>query len=48
MFMYAIACAFYVGSSPCRRIFYWALLTSLWDPHLGTGYIQGDGAPTRP
>ena len=46
--MYVIACAFRRGVALVRKIFYWALLTPLWDPLSGTGGVQGDGAPMRP
>ena len=46
-FMYAIACAFRRGVALVGEFFYWALLTSSWDPLLGTGGVQGEDAPTR-
>ena len=47
---------FYVRHFMCIRrgvaligeIFYWPLLTPLWDPLSGTGGVQGDDAPMRP
>ena len=46
-FMYAISCAFRREVAFVGEIFYWALLTMLWDPLSDTGGVQGDGAPTR-
>ena len=46
--MAAIHVHFRWGVALIGEIFYWALLTSLWDPLLGTGGVQGDGTPTRP
>ena len=39
--MYAIACAFRQGVAIVGEFFYWALLTPLWDPLLGTGGCTG-------
>ena len=37
--MYAIACAFRRGVALVGKIFYWELLTPLWDPLLGIGGV---------
>ena len=44
-FLCAIACAFQVGSSPCRRIQLLGIAHPVvGSPLSGTGSIQGDGA----
>ena len=41
-------CAFRWGVALIGEFSYWALLTSSWDPLLGTGSVQGDNAPKWP
>ena len=39
--MYVISCAFRWGVAIVGEFFYWALLTVLWDPLLGTEGVLG-------